>query len=79
MFLTVKYSCQKCGIEKRPVIVAERRASESTKDFVAYVAEECCADHRRKSPRCHVSTLTGLMIPIHDTKGIGFNPEPKKK
>lgn len=77
MLLTVKYSCKKCGIVKREVIVAERGTKEDVKEFVTYVAQCCGEDHGRVSRHCEITSLTDLMIPIHETKGIGFNPALK--
>jgi hypothetical protein len=77
MLLTVKYSCDKCGIVKRDVIVCERQSRESIKDFVSYVGQQCGDDHHRRSPHCEITKLTSLMIPVHEKKGIGFQPETK--
>jgi hypothetical protein len=74
MLLTVKYSCDKCGIVKRDVIVAERQLDQDVAEYVEYVGGCCVEDHGRRSPHCQVQTLTGVMIPINDTLGIGFKP-----
>lgn len=77
MLLTVKYSCDKCGIAKRDVIVAERQPNQDIKEYVDYIGACCGEDHGRRSPHCQVTSLTHVMIPIHDEKGIGFNSPPK--
>lgn len=79
MLVTVKYSCEKCGIVKRDVIVAERQPEEEIKEYIEYVAACCGEDHGRRSPNCQVDSLSGVMIPIHDEKGIGFASPPKSK
>lgn len=63
--ITVTYSCARCGLHDRQVIVPER---DPQQDVVAYVREtlaECIsADHLRTSPRCRATTITELKIPI---------------
>ncbi len=78
--ITIKYTCNSCGILDRDVICPERQANE---DVVAYLREtlaECvAADHSDHSPHCRAATMTNLKIPIdanNPKARIGEKPKP---
>lgn len=62
--LEVLYSCERCGVEDRRVVVRERRGEqEDVRDWVKYVVEEVCKDHFSLHA-CRASVLTCLKIPL---------------
>lgn len=62
--ITIKYTCEQCGIARRDVQVPAR----TTEDVVAWVREivaRCVADdHARTSPGCTSRKMSELLIPL---------------
>lgn len=63
-----KYSCAKCGIHRQIVSVAARLPTEP--DVVHWMdtvaAPALSRDHDARSPHCHITTLSEVMIPLVD-------------
>jgi hypothetical protein len=70
-FVTIRYSCHLCGIEKREVRV---RAREN-EDVVQWLEQVCMvdlgADHAAVSPYCHPTELKDIMIPLSGVDKVG--------
>lgn len=79
--ITVKYTCEACGLKDRDVIVPEREGDEDVVHYVRDVIGACVGeDHARTSPQCQAKTITNLKIPIDTTTPnarVG-SPIPKK-
>jgi len=64
--VTVKYSCDECGIKDRAVQVSERQTSEDATDYIWKAAGVVGADHNAESPQCTATHITEMKIPHHD-------------
>lgn len=72
MFITIKYSCDKCGIVKRDVVVPSRQEGEDIEHYIRITVAECIQlDHQDVSKGCNATSIKDLMIPYSD-KGVGF-------
>ena len=74
--ITVKYSCAKCGIEDRDVIVPDRQPGQDVVVYMQQVVAACIQeDHLREFPNCTATSITNLKIPIKQgSRGIGIPP-----
>lgn len=70
--IEVKYTCEGCGIVKRPVNVPAR-STESVTDWMKGVVVRIIAeDHRATSPGCKSTRIKDLLIPVPDgTQFVG--------
>ncbi len=63
--ITVKYTCDACGIKDRDVIVPDRGTFDDVVVYVRDVIGGCIGDdHKLTSPNCRAKTITNLKIPI---------------
>ncbi len=70
--IQVKYSCRKCGIDKRIVSVPVRLPGQDVVDWVKNVcAGAVSADHAQRSLHCLITQLDEVWIPLADDKLIG--------
>lgn len=74
--LKVLYTCQACGIVKRPVTVRCRRETEDLMAWMGLVQRRVGDDHRSQSPTCH-SSKCDLMIPAPEgSRWVGEKDAP---
>ncbi len=73
MKIEVLYSCDKCGISDRPVKI-EARTVEPLKDWMESLSELLSRDHDQHSPRCKITSITQVKIPIVGTDRVGGTP-----
>ena len=62
--ITVMYSCFKCGLKDREVIVRERAIDEDIVVWVNHAACVAAVDHDAMSPHCHITEFSEFKIPI---------------
>ena len=70
--VNVLYSCRQCGLRKVSVSVPAR--SSDAEDVVVWVEATgrlLGQDHMRRSPHCHITELSDVMIPITGADHIG--------
>ena len=64
--ITVKYSCNLCGIKNREVQIPAREHADV--DVVKWMKEVVgkilSDDHALRSPNCHPTSLSDVMIPM---------------
>jgi len=65
-----KYSCFQCGIF-REIVTVPAREDEDIKVWMDATALLVSADHDRRSPKCVITKLDELMIPITGADKIG--------
>lgn len=61
--IQIKYSCAQCGVYRRVVTVVARK----DEDVVAWMdtaAAACSRDHDQRSPQCHITKFTELLVPV---------------
>jgi hypothetical protein len=70
--ITVKYSCDLCGIEKRDVAVPSREHKHvDIKFYVEQIIVHAIKDdHSKASPHCKSKMITKLMIPLPPEGGF---------
>lgn len=74
--LTIKYTCDDCGLKDREVIVPEREHGQNIVDYVQDFIGQCVKeDHSRVSPNCLATKITQLKIPIDPKTIIGQKPQ----
>jgi C4-type Zn-finger protein len=62
--ITTMYSCHKCGLKDREVTVRERYAGEEVMSWVNHTVALIAADHAKVSPRCRITSLSEIKIPV---------------
>ena len=73
--LKVLYSCHKCGIKDRIVLVREREIGEPVVHWVGHVVGLALSqDHDATSPGCRITKLDLVKIPVSEGVEIGFLP-----
>ncbi len=72
--IKVLYSCHKCGIKDRPVLIPERRFDEPITKWVGDFVPKCLyLDHLIVSPGCRIDSFSEVKIPLSpDGNSIGF-------
>lgn len=59
-----RYSCAQCGL-KRQVVTVKARTDEDIMTWMDQILTPALsADHDRRSPGCHITKLTEVMIPV---------------
>lgn len=69
--VTVLYSCDACGLFKRPVAVPARAAEDIIVWMEQVMAQAVSDDHRRVAPCCQARSMSEFWIPLHGTTKIG--------
>jgi hypothetical protein len=72
--VTVYYSCPRCSVVDKPVVLRCRRPGEDVSDWVNFVIGLIATDHRRLFPSCGTKTLHDLKIPVAGSEYIGGPP-----
>lgn len=71
--ITIKFSCEECGIKDEAVEVAARQENE---DLVKWVGSSVISAitfrHSMISPECKAQEITDLKIPIDDKDDHGW-------
>lgn len=70
MTVTIFYSCELCGLKRVPCDVPAR-GEEDILLWMDATIRLTGRDHARRSPNCHPTKLTDLMIPITGTSKVG--------
>lgn len=79
--IRIMYSCDKCGIDRRGLLLEERKPNEDIHHWITTVMNPRLAlDHSEQSPNCYTRTLTKVWIPVDNETGgpIGVAPKEKK-
>lgn len=71
MSITIKYSCCKCGINKRDLEVPARSEGEDVVHWAEGLGEHMAKDHAAISPFCRVDEFSDVMIPLDNRNQIG--------
>ncbi len=66
-----KYSCFKCGIKRRIVVVPARQEEDVVTWMETIMAPALSADHDRQSPHCKITKLDEVLIPIEGAEKVG--------
>jgi hypothetical protein len=66
----VCYSCRLCGLERVRVEVPAR-GEEPIATWLPATVRRLCADHDRRSPACHPTTLSEVLIPMTGAARVG--------
>ena len=70
--IEVLYTCDKCRLKDRPVLVNERCDDQTMEDWMYHVQVRISEDHDNASPGCHIYKFTNLKIPLpHGSDVIG--------
>lgn len=68
--IDVLYSCHKCGLKDVSLSVLAR-TTESVVAWTNGIGHAISRDHDRRSPHCHVTSLSEVKIPITGASKIG--------
>ena len=70
--ITVKYSCNLCGVTKAEVAVPVRHPGEDVVKWVEQIVGcNIKSDHTRRSPHCKATNVQNLMIPLNGREMVG--------
>lgn len=70
MTILCYYSCKDCGLQKVPIQIPVRGQEDVVK-WMGSTVLRMGLDHNRRSPRCHPSVLSDIMIPMIGADKIG--------
>lgn len=71
LYVTVFYSCPRCGVVDKPLTVRCRQRGEDSSDWVYMVIELLSVDHHTAFPGCGTKTLHDLKIPVAGAEYLG--------
>lgn len=69
--ITLKYSCDRCGLKDVEVSVPARQNEDVVAWLEGVVGHFVHADHQRRSPGCRATSVQNLMIPTTGAQKVG--------
>ncbi len=66
----ILFNCKKCGKDKHPFFVRDRRKDEDILSYMNELREEMAVSHSLSSPGCD-SRVLDLMIPVSKEGFVG--------
>lgn len=71
MNIVVKYTCLMCGLIKVECSIEARQEEDIVTWTNSKLIVAIAHDHRKRSPYCHATEITEVMIPITGAEKIG--------
>lgn len=72
-FITVLFTCHKCGVQRVRALVRARRRDEDVRDWMLVAGQACGNRHGQVSPQCPQRELDlAIPAPLNEGDGIGM-------